>query len=117
MIKRIVLMSFFSFLITYLTLLIPREVTVTRADILGCEKSCQIVAAGFPIPYLIDGYTSPIGSISINPLMILLTKTDIFSVKNFSFNFIFWYIILNILIYNVIYKIRAIHNILFSKKL
>ena len=55
MIKRIIFFTFFSFIITYLTLLIPREVTVTRADILGCEKSCQIVAAGFPMPYLIDG--------------------------------------------------------------
>jgi hypothetical protein len=111
MIKRIVFFTFFSFIVTYLTLLIPREVTVTRADILGCEKSCQIVAAGFPIPYLIDGYTSPIGSISMNPLIIIFTKTDVFSIKSFFINFIFWYITLKILTSITIRKARRIHEI------
>lgn len=95
MIKKIIFISFFSLIITYLTLLIPREVSVTRADILGCEKSCQIVAAGFPMPYLIDGYTSPVGSISMNPLLIFFTNTDIISIQNFFINLISWYIILN----------------------
>ncbi len=111
MIKRIIFFTFFSFIITYLTLLIPREVTVTRADILGCEKSCQIVAAGFPMPYLIDGYTSPIGSISINPLIIIFTKTDVFSTENFFINLIVWYILLEVLTSTTIRKKRKIHEI------
>ena len=111
MIKNIVFTTFFSFIITYFTLLIPREVTVTRTDISGCEKSCQIVAAGFPMPYLIDGYTSPVGSISMNPLMIIFTKTDFFSIKDFLINFIFWYIVLKILISNISRKIKELPEI------
>lgn len=103
-IKRIVFTIFLSFFITYLTLFIPREITVTRSNVLDCEKSCEIAAAGFPIPYLVDGYTSPIGSISTNPIIILFTKTDIFFLGSFITNLLFWCIVTYLLLYKILYK-------------
>jgi len=110
MIKRIIFNIFFSFFITYLTLFIPREVTVTRTNVLGCETSCEIVAAGFPMPYLVDGYTSPVGSISQNPLIVILTNTDIFSREYFFINIAFWYIIFYILFSKILLKRERKHE-------
>jgi|HigsolmetaGSP15D_1036245.scaffolds.fasta_scaffold07710_1 hypothetical protein len=106
MIKRAVLSLLFSFFVTYLTLFLPQEITVSRPSVLGCEKSCEVAAAGLPLPYLIDGYTSPIGSISKNPLMIILTKTDIFSMSNYLIDLFFW----SVIIYFLLYKSRKIRK-------
>ena len=91
MTRKIVLILLLTITTTYLTLFIPRTANATRLNIMGCEKSCEIVAAGFPLPYLYDGYTSPIGSLSLNPFIILLTNIDIFSILNFSINLLFWF--------------------------
>ena len=61
---------------------------------MGCEKLCTVVAGGFPLPYLIDGYNSPIGTISKNPLIIFFTNTDTFLLKNYILDYIFWFFII-----------------------
>ena len=37
---------------------ISRTVSATVPGIMGCEKSCQVAAAGWPLPYVID-YPGP----------------------------------------------------------
>lgn len=72
------------------------NIEVNRPDIMGCESICSIVGGGFPFPYIIDGYTSPIGTISKNPFIIIFTRTDIFLLKNYIFDYIFWLVIVYI---------------------
>lgn len=71
---------------------------------MGCEKVCQISAGGFPIPYVIDGYTSPTGSISQNPLILIFTDTDIFLVNFFLIDYFFWLIIILVTLKIIIRK-------------
>lgn len=95
-----------SFFITYISLFIPRAVDINRPDIMGCEKLCTVVAGGFPLPYLIDGYNSPIGTISKNPLIILFTNTDTFLIENYILDYIFWFFIMYILLNFVKNKLK-----------
>jgi hypothetical protein len=92
--KKILFISCLAFLINYLSLFIPRTATVTRLDVMECEKSCDVIAGGFPLPYVIDGNTSPIGSISKNPLIIIFTNVDSFILTNFFINYLFWLIVI-----------------------
>jgi hypothetical protein len=48
------LTSFFAILLTILSSIVPGERTEHYSDILGCVPKCQVVAAGFPIPYIAD---------------------------------------------------------------
>jgi len=85
-------------LTTYSSLFIPRAIEVTRSNVMGCEKVCEVTSGGFPVPYIIDGYTSPTGSISQNPLILLFTNTDVFLIKYFLIDYFFWFIMILILL-------------------
>ena len=91
-------------LLTYLSLLIPAKVTVVRAGSMDCEQGCQVVAAGFPKPYLVDGIISPVGSVSMNPLDLFLAPLDDFILVNFLMSYVFWLAIA--LLASKLYKIQ-----------
>lgn len=80
-------------LLTYLSLLIPAKVTRVRVGSMDCEQGCQVVAAGFPKPYLVDGIISPVGSVSMNPIDLFLAPLDEFILVNFLISYVFWFAI------------------------
>lgn len=82
--------SFLALILTFCSLFVDTETQVTRHDLMGCEESCLVAAAGFPKPFVLDGYVSPIGSISKDPLSILFLREDEFSLKNFLISYFFW---------------------------
>ena len=77
-------------LLTYLSLLIPAKVNVVRVGSMDCEQGCQVVAAGFPKPYLVDAIISPVGSVSMNPIDLFLAPLDEFILVNFLISYVFW---------------------------
>ena len=76
--------------LTGLTLLVPTQTHIVRADIMGCEQGCPVAAAGFPMPFLVDGVVSPVGTISINPFDILFIHLDELVLINFLISYMFW---------------------------
>ena len=76
--------------LTYLSLLVPAQTQVMRPEIMGCEQGCQVAAAGFPMPYVVDGVISPVGSVSMNPFDLLFIHLDEFVLINFVISYIFW---------------------------
>lgn len=76
--------------LTYLSLLVPAQTQVVRPEIMGCEQGCPVVAAGFPMPYVVDGIISPVGSVSMNPFDLFLVPLDEFVLTNFIISYIFW---------------------------
>ena len=40
--------------LTLLSTLQPAEGQATYSEIMGCEQSCRVAAAGWPFPYLVD---------------------------------------------------------------
>lgn len=83
-------LSFMALILTYCSLFVDSEIQVTRPNIMGCEESCPVAAAGFPKAFVLDGYVSPIGSVSKDPISILLLREDEFSLKNFLMSYFFW---------------------------
>lgn len=77
-------------LLTYLSLLVPAQTQVSRPEIMGCEQGCPVAAAGFPMPFLVDGVISPVGTLSINPFDILFIHLDEFVFINFAISYVFW---------------------------
>ncbi|TEU24180.1 hypothetical protein [Alkanindiges illinoisensis] len=77
-------------ILTYLSLLVPAQAQVVRPEIMGCEQGCPVVAAGFPMPFLVDGVISPVGSVSINPLVVLFVHLDEFVPSSFAVSYLFW---------------------------
>lgn len=88
--RQVVKWMLSALMLTYLSLLIPAKVTVVRAGSMDCEQGCQVVAAGFPKPYLVDGIISPVGSVSINPFNLFLAPLDIFVLNGFLMSYVFW---------------------------
>lgn len=76
--------------LTCLTLLVPTQTRIVRPDIMGCAQGCPVAAAGFPLPFLVDGVVSPVGTISINPFDILFIHLDEFVLINFVVSYLFW---------------------------
>ena len=67
---------------------ISRTVSATVPGIMGCEKSCQVAAAGWPLPYVIDyPGLSPVGSAS---LLGALLGLDNIRPASLLGNFAFW---------------------------
>ena len=68
--KKFLYFNFLAIILTYVSLLYQKNILVDRivVDKLG---EVEVIAGGFPLQFLIDGETSPVGSISINPLFIL----------------------------------------------
>lgn len=91
-------------LLTYLSLLIPAKVTMVRVGSMDCEQGCQVVGAGFPKPYVVDGIISPVGSVSMNPLDLFLAPLDEFILVNFLISYVFWLAIA--LLASKLYKIQ-----------
>ena len=76
--------------LTYLSLLVPAQVHISRAGTMDCEQGCQVAAAGFPVPYVVDGIISPVGSVSMDPFNLLFIHLDEFVLINFVISYIFW---------------------------
>lgn len=90
--KKVLYFNCLSFIFTYLSLFYQKYTLVDRivVDKLG---EVEVIAGGFPLQFLIDGETSPVGSISINPLFIFIGM-DQFVFLNFFIDYLFWISIL-----------------------
>ncbi|XID75045.1 hypothetical protein ACF3NA_00230 [Alkanindiges sp. WGS2144] len=88
--NRLLLQLLIALVLTWLSLLVPAEVQVTRPGTLDCEQGCEIIAAGFPKPFIVDGVISPVGSVSMNPLSLFLAPLDEFIWCSFIISYVFW---------------------------
>jgi hypothetical protein len=67
--------GFFSIMLTILSSIVPGERTEHYGDILSCVPQCQVVAAGFPFPYIADyPGLSPVNSADLFGVMIGVDK-------------------------------------------
>lgn len=103
MLKNTLITVFLAFIFIYLSLFKVSQASVTRPEIMGCEQSCLVVAAGFPKAFVLDGVVSPINRISIDPLSLFLIKEDEFAPKNFALSFLFWFAVAGFLVVLSIY--------------
>lgn len=61
--RSLVLTAALAFTLTIAAGHVPRTVTATYPDIMGCERGCEVAAAGFPLPFIVDyPGLSPVGS-------------------------------------------------------
>lgn len=79
-------------ILTYMSLLYQKYILVDRIVVDKLEK-IEVIAGGFPLQFLIDGETSPAGSISIDPISIFIGM-DQFVFFNFFIDYLFWIIFL-----------------------
>lgn len=86
--KKILYFNFLSFTITYISLIYQRYIFVDRIVVDKLEK-VEVIAGGFPLQFLVDGYISPVGSIGIDPLS-LIVGLDQFIFLYFIFDYLFW---------------------------
>ncbi|AVI39277.1 hypothetical protein CSB68_4152 (plasmid) [Acinetobacter baumannii] len=75
--KKILYFNFLAIILTYVSLLYQKNILVARIVVDKLEK-VEVIAGGFPLQFLIDGETSPVGSISINPLFISSAWINLF---------------------------------------
>lgn len=87
---KLLIQMLVALVLTYLSLLVPAQTQVMRPEIMGCEQDCQVAAAGFPMPYVVDGVISPVDSVSMNPFDLLFIHLDEFVLINFVISYIFW---------------------------
>lgn len=71
-----------------MSLLYQKYILVDRIVVDKLEK-VKFIAGGFPLQFLIDGETSPVGSISIDPIFILIGM-DQFVFLNFFIDYLLW---------------------------
>lgn len=90
--KKILYFNFLAIILTYVSLLYQKNILVARIVVDKLEK-VEVIAGGFPLQFLIDGETSPVGSISINPLFIFIGM-DQFVFLNFFIDYLFWLVCL-----------------------
>ena len=90
--KKILYFNFLEIILTSVSLLYQKNILVARIVVDKLEK-VEVIAGGFPLQFLIDGETSPVGSISINPLFIFIGM-DQFVFLNFFIDYLFWVSIL-----------------------
>lgn len=63
-------------LLTLLSTAAPRTVAMTYPDIMGCEQSCEVAAAGFPVAFIVDyPGLSPVGSADLAGALLGLDRT------------------------------------------
>ncbi len=60
--KKILYFNFLAIILTYVSLLYQKNILVARIVVDKLEK-VEVIAGGFPLQFLIDGETSPVGSI------------------------------------------------------
>ena len=77
MYEKILYFNYLVIIVTYISLLYQKYILVDRivVDKLG---KVEVIAGGFPLLFLIDGETSPVGSISINPVFIFIGMDQFF---------------------------------------
>ena len=64
------------------------ETSATYSEIMGCEQSCRVAAAGWPFPYLVDyPGISVVGSAGLSGA---LTGEDKFRLLPFLLTLAFW---------------------------
>jgi hypothetical protein len=90
--KKILSFNCLSIILTYISLLYQKNILIDRIVVDKLEN-VKVIAGGFPLQFLIDGETSPVGSISINPLSILIGM-DQFVFLNFFIDYLFWLVCL-----------------------
>lgn len=87
---KLLIQMLVALVLTYLSLLVPAQVHISRPGTMDCEQGCQVAAAGFPMPYVVDGIISPVGSVSMDPFNLLFIHLDEFVLINFVISYIFW---------------------------
>ncbi|GEM_PF-204106 len=89
LIKKIIYFNFLAFIFTYISLLYQKYILIDRivVDKLGKVK---VIARGFPLQFLVDGEISPVGSIAIDPLNIIIGGLDQFIFSYFILDYLFW---------------------------
>lgn len=85
---KILYFNCLAIILTYMSLLYQKYILVDRIVVDKLEK-IEVIAGGFPLQFLIDGETSPAGSISIDPVFILIGM-DQFVCLNFFIDYLFW---------------------------
>ncbi|AZB90216.1 hypothetical protein DKE41_004510 [Acinetobacter pittii] len=85
--KKILYFNCLVIILTYISLLYQKYILVDRIVVDKLEK-IEVIAGGFPLQFLIDGETSPAGSISIDPVFILIGM-DQFVFLNFFIDYLF----------------------------
>lgn len=60
--KKILYFNFLAIILTYVSLLYQKNILVARIVVDKLEK-VEVIAGGFPLQFLIDGETSPVGSV------------------------------------------------------
>lgn len=104
--KKILYFNCLAIILTYISLLYQKYILVDRivVDKLG---KVEVIAGGFPLQFLIDGETSPVGSISIDPVFIFIGM-DQFIFINFFIDYLFWISIL-FAFYMVVKKYKIVY--------
>jgi len=75
--KKIVAALMATSALTYASLLVPGQVTAVCGN-LGAPIYCSVLAYGFPLPFVAESRaTSPIGSVSRDPLSLLIGEEDL----------------------------------------
>lgn len=71
-----------------LSSLVPGAVSATYSEIMGCELSCRVAAAGWPFPYLVDyPGISVVGSADLSGALV---GEDHFQLLPFCLTLAFW---------------------------
>lgn len=86
--KKIIYFNCLAFILTYLSLFYQKYILVERTGIDEVAK-VKVIAGGLPLQFLVDGEISPVGSIAIDPLSILI-GLDQFIFSYFIFDYLFW---------------------------
>lgn len=92
MIKKIISLNMLALVATYSSLFYQTNIDVERLAVDRIEKD-QVIAGGAPFQFLIDGEISPVGSIGIDPLSLVI-GLDEFHYLYFILDYIFWLLIL-----------------------
>lgn len=86
--KKIIYFNCLALILTYISLFYQKYILIDRIAVDKLEK-VEVIAGGFPLQFLADGETSPGGSISIDPLSIIV-GLDQFIFLDFIFDYLFW---------------------------
>ena len=87
--KSLVLLTPISAIVLlFVSAFIPNTIETNYSDIMGCEQSCTVDAAGYPLPFIVDyPGLSPAGSAD---LLGALLGNDNVNPITLIFSFLFW---------------------------
>ncbi|KQW99756.1 hypothetical protein ASC84_19900 [Acinetobacter sp. Root1280] len=86
--KKVLYFNCLALIFTYISLFYQKNIFVDRIVVDELAK-VEVIAGGFPFQFLVDGETSPVGSIGISPLS-LIVGLDQFIFLYFIFDYFFW---------------------------